>query len=53
MITFKLICLFMAVFLGIITVAKMVYRDDISVQMFFLLTVSIVGFVVIQFELYK
>lgn len=49
----KLTFLFIAVMLTSINIAKATYKDDISSSNFFLMTVGIVGFIALQFDLWK
>lgn len=53
MIIFKIICLFAAVFSGLILITKMVFKNDVGILDVLVFTVGFVGFVVIQWELYQ
>jgi len=53
LITLKIICLFLAIWLGFINLGKLKYRHAIPPMNFLIMTIGIVGFVVIQFNLWR
>lgn len=49
----KIICLVFAVWFGTVNAIKTIYKADIPAFNVFIMSIAIVGFVVIQFGLYK
>jgi hypothetical protein len=52
LVALKILFLFLAVWMTIVNVIKVNYRDNIQGGNFLLMAIGIVGFVVLQFELY-
>lgn len=51
-IVIKCICLFLAIWFTIVNTVKMVYKQNIPVNNFFIQAIGITGFLILQFRLF-